>query len=103
MTTPYDELLDFAQSSDDGMDSDASIQPIAIEDIAPDVQNRPLQHLRRRTERLRAAVEPFVRQGRSLEEAKRGVTLPESYEGYAFGQFFPSNVEKVYGELKEGR
>lgn len=52
---------------------------------------------------LRAAVEPFVREGKSLEEAQQGVTLPESYKGYAFGQFFSSNVEKVYGELKDGR
>lgn len=52
---------------------------------------------------LRGAVEPFVREGRSLEQAKREVTLPAVYSGYAFGQFFPSNVEKVYGELKEGR
>ena len=52
---------------------------------------------------LRGAVEPFVREGRSLEEARRDVTLPAAYQGYAFGQFFPSNVEKVYGELKEGR
>lgn len=52
---------------------------------------------------LRAAVEPFVRRGQSLAEAQQGVTLPDAYKGYAFGQFFPSNVEKVYGELKEGR
>ncbi len=52
---------------------------------------------------LRGAVEPFVRAGKGLEEAKKGVTLPEAYKDYAFGQFFPSNVEKVYGELKEGR
>ena len=52
---------------------------------------------------LRSAVEPFVRGGQSLEAAKKGVTLPEAYRGYAFGQFFASNVEKVYGELKEGR
>lgn len=52
---------------------------------------------------LRGAVEPFVRAGQSLEETRKAVTLPEAYKGYAFRQFFSSNVEKVYGELKEGR
>lgn len=42
---------------------------------------------------LRATVEPLVRSGKSVEEVKKAVTLPEKYGGYRFASFFPGNLE----------
>lgn len=56
----YDEQLSFKQNSDSGEDDDASIQPHTGEPATPDASNRPLQHLRRRTERVRAIVESLL-------------------------------------------
>lgn len=52
---------------------------------------------------LRDAVQPFVDEGKSVEEAKAGVTLPERYADFEFSFFLGRSVEKVYGELQEGR
>jgi glyoxylase-like metal-dependent hydrolase (beta-lactamase superfamily II) len=52
---------------------------------------------------LRGAVEPHVKAGRGLDEVKLRVKLPEAYASYRFRHLFPSNLEKVYQELKEGR
>ena len=57
MTTPFDELLRYAQSSDDGQNTPASIQPVGNEAVTPTVTNRPIEHLRARTDVIRRAVE----------------------------------------------
>lgn len=56
----YDQQLVFKQNSDSGDNDDASIQPIGHEPATPDNADRPLQHLRRRTERVRSAVESLL-------------------------------------------
>lgn len=56
----YDQQLIFKQNSDSGDNDDSSIQPIGNEPATPDNADRPLQHLRRRTERVRAAVETLL-------------------------------------------
>lgn len=52
---------------------------------------------------LRGAVQPFVDAGESVDEAKAGITLPDRYADYGFAFLLPRSVEKIYGELKEGR
>jgi cyclase len=52
---------------------------------------------------LRGAVEPYVKSGRSLDDVKRGVVLPDAYKAYRWTRFFPTNLEKVFGELKVGQ
>ncbi|MEJ2111870.1 MAG: MBL fold metallo-hydrolase, partial [Acidobacteriota bacterium] len=49
---------------------------------------------------LRALVEPFVNSGKSLELAMQEVQLPEKYRSYRFKNLFPSNIQKMYEELK---
>ena len=56
----YDQQLIFKQNSDSGDNDDASIQPLLTEPATPENADRPLQHLRRRTERVRAAVETLL-------------------------------------------
>ncbi len=52
---------------------------------------------------LRGAVKPFVRDGKSVEEAQAGIALPEKYADYEFPMMFPFGIAKVYSELAEGR
>ncbi len=51
-------------------------------------------------EDLRALVEPFVARGESLKQAMQDIQLPAKYSRYRFKDLFPSNVQKMYEELK---
>ena len=51
-------------------------------------------------EELKSLVSPAVERGDSLEQATRDLLLPEKYSSYQFQNFFPSNVQKMYTELK---
>ncbi len=58
MPNYHDEQLDFRQGGDSGQDDEESIQPISnAETIWEDVDNRPVENLRKRVERVRTAVE----------------------------------------------
>jgi len=54
-------------------------------------------------EELKGLVEPAVARDESLEQVVRETTLPAKYSAYAFQNFFPSNVQKMYAELKAAR
>lgn len=57
----YDETIDLRQGSDDGTDSDDSVQPLANnEKVWPVNTNRPVGHLRRRSEVFRRAIEDLL-------------------------------------------
>ncbi len=49
---------------------------------------------------LKSLVEPVVDRGDSVEQAIREIQLPAKYSSYRFQNFFPSNVQKMYAELK---
>ncbi len=51
-------------------------------------------------EDLKALVEPAVERGDTLEQVVRDLRVPAKYAGYGFQNFFPSNVQKMYSELK---
>lgn len=48
---------------------------------------------------LRALVEPAVVRGEPLPQVVRELQLPEKYGSYAFRNFFPANVQKMYAAL----
>lgn len=50
---------------------------------------------------LQSLVGAYIFSGRSLEEAMTEIQLPEKYSGYRFKNLFPSNVQRMYEELKE--
>lgn len=50
---------------------------------------------------LRTLVWAFVTSGKSIEQAVKEIQLPEKYSGYRFKNLFPSNVQRMYEELKE--
>jgi len=50
---------------------------------------------------LRSAVEPFVREGQSLDAAKAAIELPDEYADYPFAWHLASGIERVYAELTE--
>lgn len=52
---------------------------------------------------LRGAVEPFVKEGKTVDEAKAAIELPAKYADYEFAFFLPASVEKVFAELTAGR
>jgi glyoxylase-like metal-dependent hydrolase (beta-lactamase superfamily II) len=52
-------------------------------------------------EDLRAAVQEQVRQGASLEEAKKAVQLPKYEQWQRYGDWFPENVEGMYRYLSQ--
>jgi cyclase len=51
-------------------------------------------------ETLQSLVKKAVERGDSLEQATRDIVLPQKYAAYRFQNFFPSNVQKMYAELK---
>ncbi len=51
-------------------------------------------------EELKSLVQPGVDQGNSMEQVTREIQLPAKYSSYRFLNFFPSNVQKMYAELK---
>lgn len=55
-----DQQLSYKQNSDSGDNDDASIQPVSSEPATPESVDRPIQHLRRRSERVRAAIETLL-------------------------------------------
>jgi len=51
-------------------------------------------------EDLKAIVEPAVARGDSLEQLIRDTAIPAKYSAFRFPNFFPSNLQKMYAELK---
>jgi glyoxylase-like metal-dependent hydrolase (beta-lactamase superfamily II) len=51
-------------------------------------------------EDLKALVEPAVKRGDSLEQVVHDLRLPAKYASFGFQNFFPANLQKMYGELK---
>jgi cyclase len=49
---------------------------------------------------LRSLVQSALDRGDSLEQATREIQTPAKYSTYLFQNFFPSNVQKMYAELK---
>jgi glyoxylase-like metal-dependent hydrolase (beta-lactamase superfamily II) len=51
-------------------------------------------------EDLKAMVEPSVVRGDTLEQLVQSTQLPSKYSSYAFANFFPANLQKMYAELR---
>lgn len=51
-------------------------------------------------ETLQSLVKTAVERGDGLEQTTRDIVLPSKYASYHFQNFFPSNVQKMYAELK---
>jgi cyclase len=49
---------------------------------------------------LKSLVQSAVDHGDTMEQATREIQLPVKYSSYWFQNFFPSNVQKMYEELK---
>ena len=49
---------------------------------------------------LRARVKQGIEKGLTVDEAKKQLTLPDKYKGFAFQNFAVPNVEDMYKELK---
>jgi len=49
---------------------------------------------------LQALVQSAVDRGDTMEQATRDLTTPTKYSSHKFQNFFPSNVQKMYAELK---
>jgi len=50
---------------------------------------------------LEALVKPAVERGDNLELAMEEIRMPDKYSAYWFQNFFPSNIQKMYRELRE--
>jgi cyclase len=61
---------------------------------------KDVQAFLRYLEELKSLVSPAVERGDSLEQTTRELMLPAKYASYQFQNFFPSNVQKMYTELK---
>jgi cyclase len=51
-------------------------------------------------ETLQSLVKEYVDRGDSVEQATRDIAVPAKFSTYRFQNFFPSNVQKMYAELK---
>jgi cyclase len=49
---------------------------------------------------LRILVQAAMDRGDTIEQATRDLQVPEKYSSYLFQNLFPSNVQKMYAELK---
>jgi len=49
---------------------------------------------------LKSMVEPAVARGDSVDQVIKDIQVPAKYMSYRFQNFFPSNVQKMYAELK---
>jgi glyoxylase-like metal-dependent hydrolase (beta-lactamase superfamily II) len=49
---------------------------------------------------LQSVVKESVERGDSMEQATKDIALPAKLSSYSFQNFFPSNVQKMYAELK---
>lgn len=49
---------------------------------------------------LKSLVQTALDRGDSIEQATRDIRVPEKYASYLFQNLFPSNVQKMYRELK---
>lgn len=52
-------------------------------------------------EDLKSLVQYAIDRGDSIEQATRDIAVPEKYSSYMFQNLFPSNVQKMYTELKK--
>jgi cyclase len=51
-------------------------------------------------EEIKSLVEAAIARGDSMEQATQGIQIPVKYSGYRFQNFFPSNIQKMFAELK---
>jgi cyclase len=49
---------------------------------------------------LKSLVQSAIDRGDTIEQATREIQMPVKYSSYWFQNFFPSNVQKMYAELK---
>jgi cyclase len=49
---------------------------------------------------IQSLVKESIDRGDTLEQATKDIAVPDKYSGYRFQNFFPSNVQKIYAELK---
>jgi glyoxylase-like metal-dependent hydrolase (beta-lactamase superfamily II) len=49
---------------------------------------------------LKSLVQPSVDRGDVMEQAAREIQIPEKYSSYQFQNFFQSNVQKMFAEIK---
>ena len=49
---------------------------------------------------IQSLVRESIDRGDTLEQATKDIAVPDKYSGYRFQNFFPSNVQKMYAELK---
>ncbi len=51
-------------------------------------------------EEIKSLVESAIAGGSNMEQATREIQVPEKYSSYKFKDFFPSNVQKMFSEIK---
>ena len=61
---------------------------------------KDVEELLRYFEELKAMVQTAVDRGDSLEQATKEIQVPAKYDSYQFQNFFPSNVQKMFSEIK---
>ena len=61
---------------------------------------KDLEKFRDYFEELRSLVKMSIDRGDSMDQATKGIALPAKFSSYGFQNFFPSNVQKMYAELK---
>jgi hypothetical protein len=49
---------------------------------------------------LQSMVKESVERGDSMDQATRDIAIPAKFSSYGFRNFFPSNVQRMYVELK---
>jgi cyclase len=61
---------------------------------------KDLESFLRYFEDLKTMVQPSVDRGDSMEQATREIEIPARYSSYQFQNFFQSNVQKMFAEIK---
>lgn len=61
---------------------------------------KDVERFRTYFEELQSLVKESVERGDSMEQATKDLVVPAKYSSWSFQNFFPSNIQKMYAELK---
>ena len=90
---------------DEWIDSLKQVEGLDFETLVPGHgkigKKEHVRRFREYLEDLRAAVQEQIKQGASLEEAKKTIRLPKYEQWYGYSDWFTENVEGMYRYLSQ--
>jgi cyclase len=61
---------------------------------------KDVENFREYLEEIKSLVEAAIERGANLDQVLKEIQVPAKYASYKFQDFFPSNIQKMYSEIK---